>query len=33
MSYATVLITHVVNDAVIGGFIPALLNLRQDELC
>ena len=30
MSYATVLITHVVNDAVIKGFIPALLNLRQD---
>ena len=30
MSYATVLITHVVNDAVIEGFIPALLNLRHN---
>ncbi|MBU5615744.1 ATP-grasp domain-containing protein [Psychrobacter sp. TAE2020] len=30
MSYAAVLITHVVNDAVIEGFIPALLNLRHN---
>lgn len=29
MSYATVLITHVVNDAVIEGFIPALLKSRH----
>lgn len=30
MSYATVLITHVVNDAVIEGFIPALLKSRHN---
>ena len=29
MTYSTVLITHVVNDAVIEGFIPALLKLRH----
>lgn len=29
MTYSTVLITHVVNDAVIEGFIPALLKSRH----
>ncbi|KAA0939502.1 acetyl-CoA carboxylase biotin carboxylase subunit family protein [Psychrobacter sp. ANT_H59] len=29
MTYSTVLITHVVNDAVIKGFIPALLKSRH----